>query len=157
MLLTKEKYMKKVLIASVIALAATAASALELGVHATRDYAGSNRNYGGITIGNTYGAMSATAGFERSSVGTNDQNRWSLVGGYDVVTLGTVTVTPKVGVAYLDNQVGSDGYAMTVGVGASMPLTQQVSLTADMARQYGQNRVNQFDGNRVSLGLKYKF
>jgi opacity protein-like surface antigen len=149
--------MKKVLIASVIALAATAASALELGVHVTRDYSGSDRNYGGITLGHNYGAMSATAGFERSSVGTNDQNRYSLVGGYDVVKLGTVTVTPKVGVAYLDNQVGSDGYAMTVGVGASVPVTAKISVTADFARQYGQDRVNQFDGNRVSVGLKYKF
>ena len=149
--------MKKIAIATVIALAATAASALEMGITATRDYAGSNRNFGGVTIGNTYGKLNATAGFERSAVGADDQNRYSLVGGYDVATLGPVTVTPKVGVAYLDNQASADGYAMTVGVGASVPVNKQVSFTVDFARQYGQTRVQAFDGNRTTVGLKYKF
>lgn len=149
--------MKKIAIASIIALAATAASALELGVTATRDYAGDGRNFGGITLGQSYGKLNATAGFERTTVGGNDQNRYSLVGGYDVATFGPVTITPKVGVAYLDNQFGENGYAMTVGVGASMPVTKQVSVGLDVARQYGQERVNQFDGNRVTVGVRYKF
>ena len=46
---------------------------------------------------------------------------------------------------------------MTVGVGASMPVTKQVSVTVDFARQYGQERVQAFDGNRTTVGLKYKF
>ena len=150
--------MKKIAIASLIALAATAASALEVGVNTTRDYSGAeNRNGTGITVGNQYGRVGVTAGFDRTTKGANDQDRYSLVAGYDVAKFGPVTVTPKVGVAYLDNQRGSDGYAMTVGVGASVPVTKQVSLTADVARQYGQDRVNQFDGNRVTVGLKYRF
>lgn len=149
--------MKKAILATVIALAATAASAVELGVTATRDYSGDNRNFGGITLGQKYGAVGVTAGFERSTVGGNDQNRWSLVGGYDVAKLGPVTVTPKLGVAYLDNHTGGDGYAMTVGIGASVPVTQKISLTADYARQYGQDRVQQYDGNRLTLGAKYSF
>ena len=149
--------MKKIAIASIIALAATAASAMELGVTATRDYSGDNRNFGGITLGQSYGKLSATAGFERSTVGGDAQNRWSLVGGYDLAKFGPVTVTPKVGVAHLDSQTAQDGYAMTVGVGASMPVTKQVSVTVDFARQYGQERVQAFDGNRTTVGLKYKF
>ena len=70
---------------------------------------------------------------------------------------GPVTVTPKLGAAYLNNQTGADGYAMTVGVGASMPVTKSVAFTVDAARQYGQDRVSAFDGNRVTAGLKYKF
>jgi outer membrane autotransporter protein len=46
---------------------------------------------------------------------------------------------------------------MTVGVGASVPVTKQISLTADYARQYGQDRVNQFNGDRVNVGVRYKF
>ena len=149
--------MKKLAIASLIALAATAASALEIGVQATRDYAGTNRNSGGITLGDTFRGVDITAGLERSTKGDNDQTRYSLVAGYDLVKLGSVTVSPTVGVAYLDNQVGYNGYAMTVGVGASLPLTKQVSVTADIACQYGQDRVQSFDGNRVTVGLKYKF
>lgn len=150
--------MKKIAIASIFALAATAASALEVGVTGTRDYSGAdNRNGVGVTLGHNYGKVSATAGFERLASGVNDQDRFSLVAGYDLVKLGPVTVTPKAGVAYLDNQFGQDGYAMTVGVGASVPVAKRVSLTADIARQYGQARVSQFDGNRVTVGLKYKF
>lgn len=150
--------MKKIVLASALALAAVSASALEVGVTATRDYSGAdNRNFGGVTIGQSYGKLNATAGIERSSVGNNDQNRFSLVGGYDVAKIGVVTVTPRLGVAYLNNQVGENGYAMTVGVGATVPVTKQVSVGLAVDRQYGQDRVQQFDGNRVTAGVKYAF
>lgn len=149
--------MKKIALATVLALAATAASALEVGVTATRDYSGNDRNFGGITVGKSFGRLNTTLGAERSNVGNNDQNRFSLVGGYDVAKVGPVTVAPRLGVAYLDNQVGSNGYAATVGIGATLPLTKQVSVGLAFDRQYGQDRVEQFDGNRVTLGAKYRF
>lgn len=150
--------MKKIAIASLIALAAVAASAMEVGVSAVRDYAGEpNRSGAGLSLTQRYGAVGVTAGFERFTKGTNDQDRYSLVAGYDVAKIGPVTVTPKVGAAYLSNQVGENGYAMTVGVGASVPVTKKVSLGVDVARQYGQDRVEQFNGNRVTVGLNYKF
>ncbi len=150
--------MKKIAIATVIALAAASASALELGVSATRDYSGAeNRNGGGVSLGEQYGKVSITAGFDRFTKGNNDQDRYSLVAGYDVAKLGAVTVTPKVGVAYLNNQTSADGYAMTVGVGATLPLTKQVSVGLDVARQYGQDRVQASDGNAVTVGVKYRF
>lgn len=149
--------MKKALLATALVLAATAASAVEVGVTATRDYSGDNRNFGGVTIGQKYGTVGVTAGFERSTVGANDQNRYSLVGSYDVAKLGQITVAPRVGVAYLSNQTSADGYALTVGLGATAPITKQVSLGVAVDRQYGQDRVNQFDGNRVTVGAKYSF
>ncbi len=149
--------MKKIVLATAIALAASAASAVEVGVTATSDYSGDNRNFGGVTIGQSYGKVNATAGFERSTVGGNDQDRWSLVGGYDVVKLGSVTVTPRLGVAYLDNQTGSNGYAATVGIGAAVPVTKKVGVGLAVDRQYGQDRVSQFDGNRVTAAVKYSF
>lgn len=149
--------MKKILIATAVALAATAVTAAEIGVTATRDYAGTDRNGGGITLGEKFGKVGITAGFERSTAGTNDQDRLSLVAGYDVAKVGQMTIAPKLGVAHLNNQTGADGYAMTVGIGAAVPLNKTVSLTADVARQYGQDRVQAFDGNRVTVGLRYKF
>lgn len=150
--------MKKIAIASIIALAAAATSAMEVGVIGTRDYSGTeNRNGTGITLGKSFGKANVAAGFERFTAGNNDQDRLSLVAGYDVAKVGVFTVTPKVGVAHLNNQRGADGYAMTVGVGTSFPVNKQVSLTADVARQYGQDRVQTFDGNRVTVGLKYRF
>lgn len=149
--------MKKFAIASLIALAATAASAVEVGVIATRDYAGDNRDGGGITIGQKFGAVGVTAGLERTTQGSEDQNRLSLTGSVDVARFERVTFAVKGGVAHLDNQRSADGYALFVGGGVSVPVTKQVSLTADVVRQYGQDRVQAFDGNRVTVGVKYGF
>jgi hypothetical protein len=154
----KEKSnMKTLAIATVLALSATTASALEVGVTGTRDYAGTDRNFGGITVGESFGKFTATLGAERSTVGEVDQNRFSLVGGYDLFKVGPVTVAPRLGVAYLDNQSGEDGYAATVGVGATVPVTKQVSLGLAVDRQYGQDRVESFDGNRATVSVKYRF
>jgi outer membrane autotransporter protein len=149
--------MKKIAIASLIALAATTASALEVGVTTTREYVGTNSNGAGITVGEKFGKVGVTAGFERFTAGTNDQDRYSLVAGYDVAKIGTATVAVKTGAAYLNNQTGSNGYAMTIGAGVSVPVTKQVSIGLDVARQYGQDRVSQFDGNRVTAGVNYRF
>jgi opacity protein-like surface antigen len=153
--------MKKFAIATALVLAAGTASALEFGVTATRgDTTGDTRNYGGVTLGQSFGKLNATAGFERSTVGVQgNQNRWSLVGGYDVAKVGPVTITPKLGYAYLDNQTpGIDnGSAGTVGVGFSVPVAQKVTVGLDYAYQKGQDRVSQFDGNRVTASVKYRF
>lgn len=151
--------MRKFAIASILALAAMSASAVELGVVATRgDTTGDTRNYAGVTLGQSFGKLNATAGFERSTVGGN-QNRWSLVGGYDVVKVGSVTITPKIGYAYLDNQTAgvSSGSAGTVGVGFSVPVAKKVTVGLDYAYQKGQDSVSQFDGNRVGLNARYAF
>jgi len=149
--------MKKFAIATAIALAATAASALEVGVTTARDYAGNNRNATGFTVGEKFGAVTMTAGFDRATLGTNDQDRYSVVAGVNVAKLGPVTVGVRAGGAYLNNQTGADGYAAVVGVGATMPITKQISLTVDATRQYGQDRVQSFDGDRVTAGIKYRF
>jgi hypothetical protein len=130
---------------------------------------GTDRTEYGITIGEKFGKVGVTAGVARSNGGTpvtiptdgpykdQVQYRYSLVTGYDIARMGRITVTPKLGVAYLNNARDADGYAMTAGVGASVLVTKQISLTADYARQYGQDKVNQFDGNRLAVGVLYKF
>jgi outer membrane autotransporter protein len=147
--------LKMTLVAAMLAVGT--AQAVEIGVTGTRDYSGTDRNGAGITIGQKVGSLGVAAGFERFTAGTNDQDRYSVVVGYDVTKLGSVTVTPKIGAAYLNNQSTSNGYALTVGVGASVPVTKQVSVGLDYDRQYGQDRVNQFDGNRVTASVKYAF
>lgn len=178
--------MKKILIASAIVIA-TAASAMEVGVTAGTNFAKSNgtdcgfvvgpstctqgadRTEYGVTVGEKFGKVSITAGFARSNGGSSItqptdgaykdqvQDRYSLVAGYDIAKIAAITITPKLGVAYLNNARDTDGYAMTVGAGASVPLTKQVSLGLDVARQYGQDRVNQFNGTRITAGVSYRF
>jgi hypothetical protein len=180
--------MKKIAIASLLALMAVSASALEVGLTVGNNYAknsasrshepiigpmqwsnGTDRTEYGITVGKKFGKVGVTAGVARSNGGTpitiptdgpyrdQVQDRYSLVAGYDVAKLGAVIITPALGVAYLNNARDTDGYAMTVGVGASLPITKQVSVTADVARQYGQDRVAAFDGTRATVGLRFKF
>ena len=149
--------MKKIAIATIIALAAGAASALELGVTAARDYAGNNQNGFGISVGDKAGKLGGALGFQRFDRGTNDYDRYSLTGSYDVANIGPATVAVTAGGAYLQPKVGQTGYAMTVGAGVSVPVTKAVSFGVDFARQYGQDRVSQFDGNMVTAGLKVSF
>jgi opacity protein-like surface antigen len=150
--------MKKLAIASVLALAAFSASAVEVGVNGSYDFGGANDRPGaGITVGEKFGKVGVTAGFDRYTKGT-DQNKWSLVGSYDVATVAGATVAVKAGAMYIDNAGRvADGYAALVGAGVSYPLTKTVALTADYRYQAGQSRVNTFDGSTLLVGAKYSF
>ena len=149
--------MKKVLFATLATLALSA-SAVEVGVNGIRDYSGASDRTGyGVTLGEKFGAIGLEAGYNRFTQGTNDQDRYSVVGSYDVTKVGPVTLAVKAGVAYLNNQTGADGYAVTAGVGASVPVYKSLAATLDYRRQEGQKNVNAFDGNQVAVGLKYSF
>ena len=150
--------MKNILIASFLALAAFSANAVEVGVNGTYTWGGPiDRPGAGFTIGEKFGKMGVTAGFNRATKGT-DQDKYSLVGSYDVATIANTTVAVKAGAAYISNTGNvADGYAALVGVGASYPITKAIALTADYRYQAGQSRVNQFDGSTVAFGAKYSF
>lgn len=148
--------MKKLAIASLLAVAATSASAVEVGVTGAYDYAGDDRAAAGLTVSQPVGPVTLTAGFDRATTGVA-QNRWSVLAGYNLAKVGPVTLTAKAGGAYLDNASGADGFAWVVGAGASVPVTKKVAATVDVTRQYGQERVSALDGNRVTVGLKYSF
>ncbi len=149
--------MKKILFVALSTLALSA-SAVEVGVNGTRDYSGTSDRTGyGLTLGEKFGAVGVEAGYDRFTQSTNDQNRYSLVASYDVTKIGPVTIAVKGGVAYLDNQTVANGYAVTAGVGASVPVVKNLAATVDYRRQEGQSRVNAFDGNQVAVGLKYSF
>jgi outer membrane autotransporter protein len=149
--------LKKILFATLATLALSA-SAVEVGVTGTRDYSGTSDRTGyGITLGQKFGAVGVEAGYDRFTQSTNDQDRYSLVASYDVTKIGPVTLAVKAGVAYLDNQTVANGYAVTAGVGASVPVAKNLAATVDYRRQEGQSSVNAFDGNQVAVGLKYSF
>ena len=150
--------MKKFALASLLALAAVSASAVEVGVTAVDQTTPNPNRYGyGVTVGENFGAYNVTAGISRFNREANDQTRISLVGSREVYKAGPVSLTGRLGYAYLNNQTGEDGSALTVGVGASAPITKQVSVGLSVDRQYGQNRVSSFDGNVITAGLKYRF
>ncbi len=149
--------MKKVITTAILALSVAAASAFEVGVTAGNDFSGTNRMYGGVTVGKSLGPLTGTLGYQRSAVSANNQNRFSLVGGYDVLNVWNVTVTPTVGVAYVNNSASSNGLAVTAGAELSMPVMKRVDAVVDYTYQIGQSRVSANDGSRLSLGLRYTF
>jgi opacity protein-like surface antigen len=150
--------MKKLAIASLLALTTLSASAVEVGVNGSYEFGGSGDRPGaGITLGQKFDKFGVTAGFDRYTK-TNDQDKWSLVGSYDVATVAGAVVAVKAGAVYLDNSGKVvDGYAALVGVGVSFPITKNIALTADYRYQAGQSNVSQFDGSTVLLGAKYSF
>ena len=150
--------MKKFAIASILAIAAISASAVEVGVTAVNQATPNPDRYGyGVTVGQGFGAYNVTAGISRFNREANDQTRVTLVGSREVYKAGPVSLTGRVGYAYLNNQTGEDGSALTVGGGASVPVAKNVTAGLSVDRQYGQNRVSQFDGNVVTAAVKYSF
>jgi hypothetical protein len=149
--------MKKFAIASILATAAIAASAVEVGVTAVDATRDTDRQGYGVTVGQNFGAYNVTAGVARFVREANDQTRVTLVGSREVYKVGPVGLTGRVGVAYLNNQTGSDGSALTVGVGANVPVAKNVTAGLSVDRQYGQSRVDSFNGNIVTASVKYGF
>lgn len=148
--------MKKViLIASLLAFAGIA-SAVEVGVNGSVDFANTDRTGGGVTVGEHFGKFSVTAGFDRYTKG-NDLDKYSVVGGYDVTKIGSATLTAKAGAVYLNQKTGADGYAALVGAGVSVPVTDKIAATVDYRYQAGQSRVNNLNGSSILVGAKYAF
>jgi len=153
--------MKKILAALALLAASTAVSAVDFGLQLNRDYGYKdfNRNGFGATIGQKFGKLGVEGGFERFANG-QDQDRWSLLAGYDVVTFGKAlptTLVVKGGAAYLNNQYAKDGMAWLLGTGLNIPLSKQFAVTVDYRYQWGQSRVSSYDGSTLGAGLKYSF
>jgi hypothetical protein len=149
---------KKLAIAALVALGVTAgttAHALDLGVGAAYD---PRQDWGySVTAGQKTGALSLAASYERYNAGANNQNRYGVTAGYDLAKLGPVTFAGKLGAAYLDNSAVSNGWAGTLGVGAVLPVTKALAVTADYRYQLGETRVDAFNGNAFVVGLSYRF
>ena len=149
--------MKKVLLATLFAVASTAALAVDVGVNGSYDF-DSSRPGAGVTVGQKFGKFGVTGGFDRYTKGT-DTDKWTLVGSYDVFTVSNATVAVKAGAAYIDNTGSTlkDGYAALVGAGVSYPITDKIAGTVDYRYQAGQSKINSQNGSTVSAGLKYSF
>jgi hypothetical protein len=153
--------MKKLVIMAVLAAAAFAASATEIGVRYSSGFTGSGDKQGestGIVVNQPVGkGIGAELAFDRSVTGPAKVDRYSALATYDVAKVAGVTVTAKAGGAYVQPTGGTEGYALVAGVGVSYPVYKTVSLVADYSYQLGQDRVQRFDGNTVSVGVKVGF
>lgn len=147
--------MKKLITFLAIVAAVSSASALEIGVHAGKNYAYDD-NSAGVSLTKHWDKVSGEVSFDRVVTGT-PSDRYSVVAGYDLAQFAGFTVTPKVGGAFLKPSVGPNGYAGLVGVGVSYPLTAKVKLGVDYNYQVGQDRTQKLDGSALTASVKYSF
>ena len=135
-----------------------AAQAVDLGLGASYNFGGPDRPALVLSVGQKVtDKIGIEASVERADRGDNDQIRYGVTGSYDITKVAGVTLSGKVGAAYLDNQYSQNGWVGTVGVGASYPLTKAFALTADYRYQRGEGKVDAFNGNTVLAGVKLSF
>ena len=154
--------MKKVLFALALSMGLIGtASAVNFGVNGGVMTGGNDGGLAGVTVGEKWGKIGVDAGFARGWGQDTTSDRWTLVAGYDVAKLGSVTVTPKVGYGYIDNSnttIANNSPSASVaivGLGGSLPITKKISATADYAYQFSGSSNN--NANVITAGLKYRF
>jgi outer membrane autotransporter protein len=149
--------MKKLAIATLFALAAGTASAVDVGVVGGTDVQhGTTVDSYGLTASQHFGPLSATVGVDRET--NSDTTKFSLLGGYDFYKFGSATVAAKVGVArVVNNEDDAKGYATLVGAGVTVPVSKHVGLTVDYRYQFGQAAIKDLNGSTVLVGAKYSF
>ena len=156
--------MKKIVIASLFALVASMASAVEIGIIGGELFNANKNasNTAGLTISESFGKFGLTAEADHNfskKVATN-ANRYSLIGSYDLAKVGNAKIAAKAGVDYLSQRGGSNlsaGYGLIAGVGVSLPITKVVNATFDYRYNAGQVRVQAENGNQFLVGVKYAF
>lgn len=147
--------MKKLVLATLVALSFTA-GAVEVAVTGINTVS-SNRYGYGLTATESVAGVNVGVGIARFTRENDDQTRYSLVASKEVAKLGPVGFDGRVGFAFLSNNTASSGSAVTVGVGASMPIAKNVSLVSSVDYQYGQRRVDAFNGSIITAGVKVGF
>ncbi len=142
--------MKKFLTALAFVFAAGAASAVEVGVSHVFDY---NLDRSGARVAVSAGALNTSV--------TNVENKYTRVAvgtGFNLVKVGNVTVGATVAGVYQDTVgAGANGYGITGGLSASVPLAKNVDLVGTLERFAGQERVNAYNGTTGTVGLVARF
>lgn len=153
--------MKKLIIASLMAMFTMASNAVEVGIIGGRDFSsatggcgfvvgprscnqGANRNEFGITVGHQIGRFALTAGYSRSTGGypvTVDsdgllpdikQDRYSLTTSFDLANVSGVLVVAKVGGAVLVTDPVSSRYSLTKNTYSHTGLAATAGIGVDI-------------------------
>jgi len=148
--------MKKTLIGLALLSTIGSASALDFGVGYSRDIS-NDVNGVGISVGESWKNFSLTASAERFDVAGGNHDQVSLIGGYQLIKVAGVAIEGQFGASYITSDVAKDGLIGVVGLGASMPLYRNISVTSNVRRNIGSGDMKVHDGTTAGLGLKYSF
>jgi outer membrane autotransporter protein len=144
--------MKKIALATILAVAVGTAQAADVGVNAGWDDAGKK---GDSTLGLSVSLpVQGPYGLAVELDKRSDLNRFGVLGTYDVAKVLGASVIAKAGLASVDPDRGNNVTLVQVGVGATLPLVDKLSLSADYRYQIGEGS---WDGSRVFAGFVYKF
>lgn len=140
--------MKKIIIASVMGLAAIAAQAADVSLSNVHD---TKTNANGTRIGTT------VFGTELAATHTDAANQYSLGKSFSVAAVGPVKLGVSGAVFYQDTRAGENGYGLSVGANATLPVTKNVDAFVGVERSVGQQRINAFNQTATVAGLRVKF
>jgi len=117
----------------------------------------SNQNVLGLTLGTKWDKIGVEGSFDRSTTGDTNVNQWGLIGSYDVYKFQGATIALKGGAAYVMPAGGDNGWFGIVGAGVSYPVAPNLAVVGDYSYQNGSSAVAAYNGNVVSVGVKYSF
>lgn len=143
--------MKKLVIGTVLAVAAAVSFAADVSVSAVHDV---KSNANGVRV-----ATSVPLGLTASVTALEGLgNRVALGKEVTVATFGPVALGANVSGVY-QNSHGpvSNGYGLTVGAGATYAITKNVKAFVGVERFFGQDRISQFNGGVASIGVNARF
>lgn len=140
--------MKKAIIASMLLVTATAFAG-EVSVSGVRDY-GVEAN--GFRVGTSVAGLTLTATHI-----DNIYNRYAVGKDVELTKLGPVALSAGASLSYQDSARAKDGYGISVGAKATLPITKQLDLVAGVERFAGQERISRFNGNVGSIALNVKY
>ncbi len=146
--------MKKTLIAALLVLSVTAASALDVGVSMVRD-AQLDKTGARVTLtSHEFGAVAPQV----TITNVNDVYiRYGVGAEYSLVKVGGLDVALTGAGVFQDATSSVTGYGLTTGLKATYPLTKNIGAYATLERFYGQERISAFNGNTAGIGLVAKF
>lgn len=146
--------MKKMIIAAILVGATFAASAVEVGVSAVRDGT-ADKNGARVTA-----SVGSIAGFTPQLSATHIDGvytRYGIGGQYALTKVGPVALAATASVVYQDSNAKANGYGVTAGLKATLPLTKRIDLVAGVERFAGQHSIVGSNSTVSSLGLNVKF
>jgi hypothetical protein len=147
--------MKKLIIAIAAFTIASFASAIEIDVSKAHDF---KAKADGVRVEAQVDVFKVPVTASYTTI-DKKYNRYAVGAEYGVAKIGPVALAVTGSVVYQDTYLSTskDGYGLTAGAIATLPLVKNISLFASTEVFAGQKRINAFNGNTGTIGLTAKF
>lgn len=147
--------MKKLIIAIASFAFASFATAFEVDIATAHDF---KAKADGVRVATQLGTFIVPITASYTTI-DKKYNRYAVGAEYGVTKIGPVALAVTGSIVYQDTYLSSskDGYGLTVGAIATLPVAKNISLFASTEVFAGQKRVNALNGNTGTIGITAKF